>query len=33
MRLALAWIGCEDVETWISQELVNGRDVGELLAQ
>jgi hypothetical protein len=27
-RLVLAWVGWDDVETWIGQKLVDGRDVG-----
>ena len=27
-RLVLAWVGGDNVETWISQKLVDGRDVG-----
>lgn len=28
IRLVLAWVGCDDVETWISQKLADGRDIG-----
>ena len=27
-RLVLAWVGCDDVETGIGQQLIDGRDVG-----
>jgi hypothetical protein len=26
--LVHAWVGCDDIETWISQKLAGGRDVG-----
>lgn len=31
--LVLALVGCDDIETWISQKLAGGRDVGSDPAQ